>query len=71
MTSGRWVAGAYAAEGFASGYPERDDVLLRPVVDVDEVTGEFVLDENRELVTRDRTLYVNGAEIEYFEFTDG
>jgi small ligand-binding sensory domain FIST len=67
MKSGTWVGGAHAAGSFASRYGAQRDLLLRGIVGLDPATGAVT----PETVRGDDLLYVNGDEIEFFEFIPG
>jgi Family of unknown function (DUF6338) len=68
LKSGRWIGGAYAPGSHASGYPEALDLYLVAAAEMDQESGEFLLDEAGDPVLRTGTLFVAGTEIEYFEF---
>jgi hypothetical protein len=67
LKSGRWIGGAYASGSYVGGYPEAPDLYLVATVERDQESGDFLLNEAGRLVGRG-TLFVNGTEIEYFEF---
>jgi len=68
LKSGRWIGGAFAPGSYASGYPEAPDLYLVATAEMDQESGNFLLNEAGGLVRRSGTLFVNGTEIEYFEF---
>jgi hypothetical protein len=68
LKSGRWIGGAYAPGSHASGYPEGHDLYLVATAEMDQASGNFLLNEAGDVVRREGTLFVNGTEIEYFEF---
>lgn len=75
LRSGDWMAGAFAREGegppsYASGYPEAQDLWLTQVVEVDQATGSFILDEHGDPVRRGSGILIRWGEVEYLEFFD-
>ena len=68
LKSGRWIGGAYAPGSHASGYPEAPDLYLVTTAKMDQESGDFLTNDAGGVVLREGTLFVNGAEIEYFEF---
>ena len=68
LKSGRWIGGGFAPGSYASGYPEAPDLYLVATAEMDPESGDFLVNEAGGLVRREGTLFVNGTEIEYFEF---
>jgi Family of unknown function (DUF6338) len=68
LKSGRWIGGAYAPGSHASGYPEAPDLYLVATAEMDQESGDFLTNGTGGPVLREGTLFVNGAEFEYFEF---
>jgi hypothetical protein len=74
LKTGVWLGGAYAtledgSRSYAAGYPDDQDLYLVEAVEVDPVTGEFVL-ENGEPVSRGSAILVRWNEVEYLDFID-
>ena len=70
LKSGRWIGGAYAPGSYASGYPELLDLYLVATAEMDQQSGDFLVNEADGLILREGTLFVSGTEIEYFEFVE-
>jgi len=75
LKSGGWLAGAYAVQeddlrSYASGYPEKQDLFLVDMAEVDPETGEFALDEDGDLVVRSSGILIRWEEVEYLELVD-
>ena len=71
LKSGTWVGGAYAdaygRRSYAAGYPEPQDLFLAIAVELDEDTGEFVLNEHGQPIHGEGGLLLRWEEIEYLE----
>ncbi len=76
LKSGVWLGGAFAtrADGvrsYAAGYPEEQDLFLAEAVEVDPESGEFVLDDRGQPVSRGSAILVRWDEVEYLDFIEG
>jgi len=75
LKAGSWVGGGYVvredgARSYAAGYPHPQDLYLAEAVEVDPDTGEFLLDDCGDPVTRGHGMLVRWDEVEYLEFID-
>lgn len=72
MRSGTWFAGVYAEVGgrrpYAARYPEVPDLFLSAAADIDQETGEFLLDETGHVRLLEGAILVRWDEVEYLEF---
>jgi len=71
LNSGGWVGGAYAEGSFASGYPERRDLLIVQAAEVDQRTGLFETDDDGKVRLREESVLIDGESVEYLEFSEG
>lgn len=68
MKSGRWLGGEYGDGSHVAGYPEPADIYLARELQVDQETGDFVLDENNKVARLGNFgLLVRWNEVEYLE----
>lgn len=74
LRSGTWIGGAYAfANGrrsYASGYPDAQKHYLAATVQVDPETGDWLYDDDGQLVLSDGGLLLKWDDVEYLEFVD-
>ena len=74
MKSGGWLGGAFAdANGrrsYAAGCPEPQDLYLAAAVELDQETGEFVVDDDGNVPLLEGGLLVRWEEVEHLEFID-
>jgi hypothetical protein len=74
MKSGGWLGGAFAdANGrrsYAAGYPEPQDLYLAAAVELDQETGEFLVDADGNVPLLEGGLLVRWEEVEHLEFID-
>lgn len=75
LKSGSWLAGGYATatnglKSYTAGYPEAQDLYLATAIQVDEATGDFLLDKDGAPVPLAGGLLVRWEEVEYLEFID-
>lgn len=71
LKSGTWVGGQYQEGSYVGGYPEPADIYLIKELKVDQETGDFVRDANRnEEPLGSFGLLVRWAEVEYLEVSD-
>jgi len=75
LKSGSWLAGGYATatnglKSYTAGYPETQDLYLATAIQVDEATGDFVVDKDGSPIPLAGGLLVRWEEVEYLEFID-
>jgi hypothetical protein len=74
LRTGPWIGGAYATSGelksYSAGYPEQQDIFLARGVVLDPDTGEFLFDEDGNVLLGAGGLLVRWDEIEYLEYID-
>ncbi len=73
LKSGTWVAGAYAGESdgvssYASGYPEKMDLYLSPIVMTHPSTGAFIYDDEDNVCLDAGGLWLQAEQIEMINF---
>lgn len=75
--TGRWLVGAFSAgnagvpSSYAAGYPEVQDLFLADTAVCDPGTGEFLLNQNGEVVLRGVSVLLRWDQIAYLEFIAG
>jgi hypothetical protein len=76
LTSGQWIVGAFAksANGrlrsYAAGYPDTQDLYLAETFECDPETGDFLADDQQNLIPRGIGVLVRWDGVQYLEFID-
>jgi hypothetical protein len=68
LKSGKWLGGEYAEGSHVAGYPEPPDIYLAQELEVDQESGDLVVDDEDELVSVGQVgVLVRWEEVEYLE----
>ena len=76
LNGGEWVVGTFAKSpngrlrSYAAGYPDTQDLYLAETFECDPQTGDYLADEQHNLIPRGMGLLVQWDEVQYLEFID-
>jgi hypothetical protein len=69
---GSWVGGMFGKDErlkpYAASFPEAPDLVLGPLIEVNPMTGDIVLDDHGDVRRHNRGMWIAGAEIALLEF---